>query len=99
VIFVKKNAVFWNVTPCGFGENRRSSETSVYIQPTLLLIPEDCIIHSYRRENLKSYDHLVNIALSRTCPSYRIEVNVLCRVYAVQMQTLVDRGERHNHDT
>jgi hypothetical protein len=37
-----KNGVFWDVTPCGACKNRRN-------------IPEDAIVHSYRRENLKSY--------------------------------------------
>jgi hypothetical protein len=32
-----------------------SSETSAYNEPTRRQIQEDCIIHSHRRENLKSY--------------------------------------------
>jgi hypothetical protein len=35
-----KNGVFWVVTPCGSCKNRN---------------PEDTILHSHRRENLKSY--------------------------------------------
>jgi hypothetical protein len=34
-----KNGVFWNVTPCGSCKN----------------ITEDAILHSHRREKLKSY--------------------------------------------
>jgi hypothetical protein len=32
-----------------------SSETSVNITSTRCHIPEDCFLHSHRRENLKSY--------------------------------------------
>jgi hypothetical protein len=34
------------------------SETSVLTRATLRNIPEDTILHSYRRENLKSYNPL-----------------------------------------
>jgi hypothetical protein len=38
-----KNAVFWDVTPCGSCENRRSSETSFSQKP-----------QSHHREKIKS---------------------------------------------
>jgi hypothetical protein len=45
-----KNGVFWDVTPCGSCKN----------------IPEDTILHSYRRENLQSYETSVfKISLNR----------------------------------
>jgi hypothetical protein len=36
-----------------------SSETSVHARSTRRHIPEDCILHNHRRENLKSYKMLV----------------------------------------
>jgi hypothetical protein len=35
-----------------------SSETSVFTTATRLNIPKDTILHSHRRENLKSYNGL-----------------------------------------
>jgi hypothetical protein len=45
-----KNGVFWDVTPCDSCKNRRFGGT------TRRNIPEDTILHSNRRENLKSYN-------------------------------------------
>jgi hypothetical protein len=51
-----KKAVFWDVAQCRYCVNRRSSETSVNTISILRHIPEDCFLHSHRRENLKSYN-------------------------------------------
>jgi hypothetical protein len=44
-------------------ETRSSSETSVPTRVTRRHIPEDGILHSHRRENLKSYTVLTGWAL------------------------------------
>jgi hypothetical protein len=44
-------------------EALRSSETSVLTRATMHNIPEDDILHSHRRENLKSYIALTGWAL------------------------------------
>jgi hypothetical protein len=46
-------------------EELRSTETSVLSRATRRNIPEHCILHSYRRENLKSYIALTGWALQR----------------------------------
>jgi hypothetical protein len=84
-----KNAVYWNVTPCGSCKSRSvlrllvtanvvptsltlvtlmieaiySSETSVLTRSAWRNITEDGILHSHRRENLKSYIALTGWAL------------------------------------
>jgi hypothetical protein len=47
----KKNSVFWDVM-----EALNSSETSVLTRVRGCNIPEDAILHSHRREDLKSYN-------------------------------------------
>jgi hypothetical protein len=44
-------------------EELGSSETSLLTRATQRDIPEDCILHSHRRENLKSYIALTGWAL------------------------------------
>jgi hypothetical protein len=76
-----KNAVFWDVTPCGSCKNRcfasiirvrRIGELGTILavtsnrprqHATRRNIPDDGILHSPRRENLKSYKALTGWAL------------------------------------
>jgi hypothetical protein len=90
MVVTMKNAVFWDLTPCGSCKNRHSvrrllvnanfvpislilvtlmmevigsSETLILTTATRCHIPEDCILHSHRRENLKSYIALTDWTL------------------------------------
>jgi hypothetical protein len=55
VIRNMKNAIFWDVTPCGSCKNRRFGGTSVLTRATWRNIPEDGILNSHHCGNLKSY--------------------------------------------
>jgi hypothetical protein len=50
-----KNSFFWDVAPCRPCVNQSFGGTSVRTRFTRRHIPEDGILHSHRRENLKSY--------------------------------------------
>jgi hypothetical protein len=60
-----KNTVLRGVTPCGCCKNRRFGGTLVLTTATGRNIPEDGILHSHRRGNLKSYITLTGGALQR----------------------------------
>jgi hypothetical protein len=91
IISVRKNADFWDVAPCRSCVNRRFggtyrlhlqtisySETSVHTRSTLRHIPEDGILHSHRRENVKSYTVSVQFTLIRNTSAY--EYVLQCRI-------------------
>jgi hypothetical protein len=53
----------WPILVTLMMEALRSSETSVLTRTTRCIIPEDGILHSHRRENLRSYIALTGWAL------------------------------------
>jgi hypothetical protein len=57
---ITKNAVFWDVAPCGSCKDRR------FGGPSRCHIPEDGVLHTHRNENLKSYNETtsLNIAMN-----------------------------------
>jgi hypothetical protein len=50
-----KNAVFWDVAPCVFLINGRSSETSVYNKLSRPHIPEGGILRSHRSKGFEVF--------------------------------------------
>jgi hypothetical protein len=58
-----KNVVFWDVAPCKSSVNRHFDGTSVDTICTRRHNPEDGILQSHRRENLKFYKAYENLSL------------------------------------
>jgi hypothetical protein len=54
-----------------------SSETSVLTRAMRRIIPEDAILHSHRRENLKSYTILLQINKQRLPGEHITELKIL----------------------
>jgi hypothetical protein len=88
-----RNAVFWDVTACGYCKNwldtanvvpsspnlvalmmeaLRSSDMSVLTRVTRRKSPEDGILHSHLRENLKSYN--IVLLYNIICPTLAYKV-------------------------
>jgi hypothetical protein len=63
-----------------------SSETSVLTRATWSSIPEDTILHSHRRDNLKSYTAHFNF------PSARIYINRFSNINEVGKFTVYDHS-------
>jgi hypothetical protein len=57
-----KDAAFWDVALRAFCMNRRFGGTLVLTRGIRCPNPDHCILHSYRRENVKFYMKLLLVA-------------------------------------
>jgi hypothetical protein len=64
-------------------EEIRTPETSVYNKSSQRHIPEDCSLHSYRRENLKSYARICFFEIPDYQPAYCPSVRTVTNSYTL----------------
>jgi hypothetical protein len=76
----------------------RPSKTSVLARATRRNIPEDGILHSYRRENLKSYKELTGWDLQRrrNVSPVRYELGLYIPEYGIFIVTAVKTSSLSN---
>jgi hypothetical protein len=70
-----------------------SSETSVLTRATRRNNPEDTILHSHRRENLKSY---IGTLVTSEVPSSPIRVTVTIEALSTSETSVLTRATRRN---
>jgi hypothetical protein len=70
-------------------EAKRSSETLVHTRCTRRHIPEDGILHSHRRENLKSYTTPIKVYIHIWAPLYICFISVGFAIVIIQYQVAI----------